>query len=128
MTKGIRTSAVKKRESELGREGSGVGERDKFQIVRRNLTEYSAYKQENNSQYYLFGFEMHYMLAFFKNIHRSFLFHFLVPQNWLTGEKEGSLRYATDISNILVWCVFRTIATTEVKFRVLHKTNSQSAT
>lgn len=65
MTKGIRASAVKKRESEPGREGSGVGERDKFQIVRRNLTEHSAYKQENNSQYYLFGFEMHYMLAFF---------------------------------------------------------------
>lgn len=42
----------------------GLGREITFQTVRRNLTENSVYKQEHNSQCYLFGFEMHYMLAF----------------------------------------------------------------
>lgn len=42
----------------------GLGREITFQTVRRNLTENSVYKQEHNSQCYLFGSEMHYMLAF----------------------------------------------------------------
>lgn len=46
-----------------------------------------------NSEYYLFGFDMYYMIALFKYIRTAFnflYFNFVFPDHYLTGEKEGS--------------------------------------